>query len=574
MNPVAWAFRPGPAGPTVGPVPAPDPNHVCTPEEFVAALNALRGGRSYKALVRACPALRPSTVGDLLTGKSTPTPETLTAFLTACGLDRAAQRPWLAARDRAVAAHLTPPPGAIRVRAAVAGRLGVHPSIRTSATVGALTAYAARDFDLDLRGLLRPGAFVLLRGGSSTGKTRALFEAVREALPDWWLVTDSAGQAGPRTVLWLDELQRCPVPAAAMRSVLAAGAIAVGTLWPDDYNCRVAPRNPGQSDVYAEQRDLLGLAHVIDVPEAFSAAERGRAEELAGGDPRLRIALRSTDAGVTQVLAAGPELIRRWANADTTDPRQCAGRAIITAALDARRAGAGTPVTSEFLAAAAPAYLTPAQRAAAPPDWLDRALDYATTRLHGAAACLTPVGAGMAVTAGYRTADFLHQHARRLRRTEPLPDTVWQALVDHHPGDTLDLADSAARRGRPETAQLLRGRLPAVERLRHLITGECHRTLVSAVIRDGFGDDPLHAALAAGGDWAELRERADRGHPGAARHLIDGLTLHGDRDALRAEMHAGTPLAAERTRSFLLVPPTGAAADAVDQAAGPEHPAR
>ncbi|MFG1603773.1 hypothetical protein [Actinoplanes sp. NPDC049265] len=526
---------------------APDPDHVRTPEQFVAALNALRGKRSYKTLVRAHPALRPSTLGDLLTGKSTPTRETVAAFLSACGLDQQAQRPWMAARDRAGAAHLNRPAGAIRVRAAVARRLGVHPSIRTSTDAGELPGYVPRDFDPGLREMLRPGTFVLLRGGSSTGKTRALFEAVRETLPDWWLLHGD-GTPGPRTVWWLDELQRCPVPADRMRAALAVGATAVATLWPDEYNCRTTPRIPGRPDPYADEREILGLAHVIDVPDEFTAAERMRAERLAADDQRLRIAVDSTDAGVTQVLAAGPELIRRWAGADSTDPRQYAGQAIITAALDARRVGARGPLTRDCLAAAAPAYLTAAQRAAAPPDWLDRAVDYATTRLHGAAACLTPVGAGMAVTAGYLTADYLHQHAQCGRRAEPLPDAVWQALVDHHPGDTLDLADNAARRGRPKIARLLHDRLPRVERLRHYLSRECHRTLVNAVIRDGLADadEQVNASLAAGRRWAALRERSDAGCPGAARHLVDGLTRDGDLDALLAEVHAGTPLAADR----------------------------
>jgi len=117
-------------------VPRPDPDAVHTPDAFVAALNDLRGGRSYKDLVRAHPELRQSTLSDLLTGKSTSTPPTVTAFLAACGLDRAAREPWLAAHERAAAAHLTPPEGAVRVRAAVARRLGVHAAIRTPATVG------------------------------------------------------------------------------------------------------------------------------------------------------------------------------------------------------------------------------------------------------------------------------------------------------------------------------------------------------------------------------------------------------------------------------------------------------
>ena len=40
------------------------------------------------------------------------------------------------------------------------------------------------------------GGFVLLVGGSSVGKTRCAFEAVKTLLPDWWLVHP----AGPAEV--------------------------------------------------------------------------------------------------------------------------------------------------------------------------------------------------------------------------------------------------------------------------------------------------------------------------------------------------------------------------------------
>src|SRR5438477_4987783 len=121
-----------------------------------------------------------------------------------------------------------------------------------------------------------------------------------------------------------------------------------------------------------------------------------------------------------------------------------------------RRVGAQTAITRDCLTAAAPAYLAPVQQAAAATDWLDRALTYATTPLHGAAAALAPVPAGMGQIAGYTVADYLHQHALRGRRTAPLPVAVWQALVDHHhPDDTMRLADSADRRGQPHYAALL-----------------------------------------------------------------------------------------------------------------------
>ena len=57
---------------------------------------------------------------------------------------------------------------------------------------------------------------MLLVGGSSVGKTRCAFEAVKTLLPEWWLVhpagpaevTALAQAPPPRTVVWLDELQR------------------------------------------------------------------------------------------------------------------------------------------------------------------------------------------------------------------------------------------------------------------------------------------------------------------------------------------------------------------------------
>jgi hypothetical protein len=242
-----------------------------------------------------------------------------------------------------------------------------------------------------------------------------LFEAVKPVVPDWWLLhpVDAAAvrvfadAATPRTVVWLDELQRYltqpgGVPVGTVRALLAAKVLVAATLWPGEYTARTALRIPGQPDPYAEDRELLGLARVVEVPDMFSAAERTRAGDLVG-DQRIRAALATRDAGVTQVLAAGPELIRWWEHADVSDARQCYGKAVITAALDARRVGAAAALTRDFLITAAPAYLSSAQLATAESDWFDQAIGYATTRLHGATACLSPVAAGIGQIAGWMT---------------------------------------------------------------------------------------------------------------------------------------------------------------------------
>ena len=86
--------------------------------------------------------------------------------------------------------------------------------------------------------------------------------------------------------------------------------------------------------------------------------------------------------GLTQTLAAAPQLVARWEDAQDTDPYAWA---VLTAALDTARLGVRAPLTADFLRAAAPGYCTPAQQAEAPANWFEQGVAYATTRLHGAA---------------------------------------------------------------------------------------------------------------------------------------------------------------------------------------------
>lgn len=539
--------------------------------ELARALNALRGGRSYADLDRAVnpgtgPRVLPaSTVSNLLTGRSVPTRDTMVRFLTACGLGRPDQDPWLAAWQRVATGDACRPdkdrpdrtPQVCRARPRL---LGVQAAIRVDPDTDPddLPTYVPRDLDDDLRSAIGSaatrGGFVLLVGGSSVGKTRTLFEAVSAALPTWWLVHPDgpddlhrlAAAPAPRTVVWLDELQRyldAPggVPAAAVRGLIAAGLVVLATMWPGEFTRRAVGPEPGRPDPYANDRQVLRLAHVVDVPERFSAAERQRAEARAADD-RIRVALGAGEVGITQILAAGPDLIRRWENAPEED---CYGRAVITAALDARRVGATAPLTRGYLEAAAPGYLTDPQRAGAPSDWLDRALAYATRLLRGATAALFPVPAGMGRIAGYVPADYLHQHALRVRRTEHLPDPTWQALVDHHhPHDAVRLADNAERRGRHRHAEALsRHTVDTTAEIAPVrkagLLGECGVHLLAGVLTEqGRVDEAV----------AVLRQQADAGDRSAARRLVKLLAETGRAQELDDEMAAGTVGAAEQLR--------------------------
>jgi len=535
---------------------------VRTPADLAAAFEQLRGSLSYADLDRAvnphpgrAPRVLPaSTLNNLLHGKSVPKRETTVMFLRACGLDERDPTPWLRAWERIATADLRRPAGATRVHEVRPRLLGVHPAIQVDGVTDELPAYVRRDFDAELHAQITTaaerGGFVLLVGGSSVGKTRALLEAIRAVVPEWWLVQpdptvpealrDLAAEPAPRTVVWLDELQRFLDPAAGLsaavvRNLVTARTVLLGTLWPGEYSSRLASRTPGVLDQHANDREVLGLAHVIDVPDNFSVAER-RGAAAVTSDPRIGIALENPDAGFTQVLAGGPELVRWWENA--ADPY---GKAVITAALDARRVGSTAPLERAFLAAAAPGYLSSAQQAVAPERWLDQALGYATTVLRGATSTLVPVAAGMGRVSGYLVADYLHQHASRARRTVPLPAVVWRALAEHHDArDRMHLADSAYRRGRPREAELLfrqaaeGGDQWAAYRLAEMLVGrgnfENALALLDALPADDDHAGDLVARLLSSLGHVEDLARLAAHDPSAAAVLVKRLAGQGELD--------------------------------------------
>ncbi|MEV4283692.1 tetratricopeptide repeat protein [Actinoplanes xinjiangensis] len=236
----------------------------------------------------------------------------------------------------------------------------------------------------------------------------------------------------------------------------------------------------------------------------------------------------------------------------------------ITAALDARRVGVQTALTLDYLAAAAPAYLTSTQQAKATPDWLDNAIRYAVEPVQGAASCLIPVAAGMGKTAGYLTADYLHQTARTLRRTEAVPDPVWQALVTHHhPQDGQQLGDNAERRGKIDQAIAfysgVEGEIPnwnVAGRLADLLAEQGE---VQELRQQGAGNHfaamRLADLLAGQGEVQELRQRAAAGDRSAAVRLADLLAEQGEAQeaiaVLRQPTDAGDWYAAEQLIALL-----------------------
>jgi TPR repeat protein len=206
-------------------------------------------------------------------------------------------------------------------------------------------------------------------------------------------------------------------------------------------------------DPYRHSRQILTTAARVVRLASFNKAECARAETHAGEDPRLATALQDSHYGLTEVLAAAPQLVDRFEHA--ANPY---AKAIMTTAIDYRRLGHHAPLTAELLQTAAVGYLTEQQIATAPPDWFTTAIDYATKLLHGATSSLIPVpGTSMGTIIGYTVADYLLQHGQAARRDTPPPTSIWDAGVNHITDLSvrITLAREAFRRELYQHAELL-----------------------------------------------------------------------------------------------------------------------
>lgn len=340
-----------------------------------------------------------------------------------------------------------------------------HPfdlDVHRAVTVGGaglpdLPAYLPREHDRALAALLAPKrtAMAVLTGESSTGKTRALYEAVTAVLPTWPLVYPRTAEdllhvladgVEPGTVLWLNETQNHLLDthgeraAAALRTLLELPGpfVVVGTLWPQYWSTLTGPNQP-------QARNLLHHRVTrIRVAKRFTAAQMAAAPT----DPRLAKALATAhDGEVVQAVAGGPAVVERYDHPDTQQDRYAT--AVLTAALDARRLGHHALLTTALLSAAAPGYLSDDDRVDAPQTWFEIGLTTATAPRLGVAALIPArLDPGVGPPDGYHLHDYLDQHGRTTRRRALTPDSLWDALLAHaqDPEDRFRLARNAYHR--------------------------------------------------------------------------------------------------------------------------------
>ncbi|MFF9982376.1 P-loop NTPase family protein [Streptomyces erythrochromogenes] len=332
-----------------------------------------------------------------------------------------------------------------------------------------MPAYVRREHDRVLAGLVqdaaagRSGAVVLV-GSSSTGKTRACWEAVQPLAEKGWRLwhpfdptraqdaLEDLPRVAPRTVVWLNEAQHYlsdptageQIAAALHRllvSVECGPVLVLGTLWDEYATQYTALPEPGKKDPYSRVRELLA-GRLLTVPESFDASALATAAALAkGGDRLLADALRRAhaDGRVTQDLAGAPELLHRYRHATP------AAAALLEAAMDVRRLGVGLHIPQAFLTDAAADYLTDTDYDHLTDDWAEQAFAELAKPVHGKQAPLRratprtprrppapapPVHGPAAATVGpvFRLADYLEQHGRTSRRRLCPPASFWLAL--------------------------------------------------------------------------------------------------------------------------------------------------
>ncbi|MET9523059.1 hypothetical protein [Streptomyces coeruleorubidus] len=479
-----------------------------------------------------------------------------------------------------VAAHLAQPLG-IPVPDVDPFALEVHRAISVPGerSLPRLPAYVRRDHDTELAALVDraiegESLLVTLVGESSTGKTRACWEALRR-LPRGWRVwhpfdpsrPDAAlvhlGEVGPQTVIWLNEAQHYLLApdtktaegiAAGLRSALTdrrRGPILVlATVWPRFWEPLTSPSATGaDDDRFEQQRKLLtDLGRCIAVPKTFSESDLRQARRKAHDDPRLASALAgAADGEITQFLAGVPELMRRYLCAPPAE------QALVHAAMDYRRLGHGPVLPHDLLAEAAEGYLKDQELALRASGWLDKALAYCAMPCHGVPGPLTPVASRSDVLAGgaYRLADYLEQHGRLERRLVCPPASFWNAAARHSLGtdDTVELARAAQRRGRLRVAAALyeralrAGNTAVRPELAGLAEGVGDTTTAKQFYEAAWRDDHLAR-------WELVRLRETKGEPGRAEELAHEAANQGDSTSLtrlaRLRQEAGDEEGAQR----------------------------
>lgn len=390
---------------------------------------------------------------------------------------------------------------------------------------------------------------LVLVGSSSTGKTRACWEAVQPlAAMGWrlWHPYDPTRaeaaladleRVAPHTVVWFNEAQHYlgdpqvgeRISAALHTLLIDPGRVPVlilGTLWPEYADQYTALPRFGSPDLHSRAREVLA-GSTVTVPDVFDKDALASAVTLAqAGDWLLADALTraGTHGRVAQDLAGAPELLRRYEQGTPT------AKALLEAAMDARRLGVGIHLPQAFLTDAAADYLGDEDWDRLTSDWAEAAYADLARPVHGKQVPLcrtnprparrppaspTPTRPEAAPPGPMlRLADYLEQLGRNVRRQLCPPASFWHAADIHltHAGDLNNLAEAARERDRLQWAHHLRRKAAAA--------GHPHALNRLGAEQETAGDRVCAAAF--------YQQAADLGDPSALKYLARIAAEAGD----------------------------------------------
>ncbi|GLY39611.1 hypothetical protein Amsp01_056350 [Amycolatopsis sp. NBRC 101858] len=347
-------------------------------------------------------------------------------------------------------------------------RLGVHPAAQLAApdhgggTVETMPVYVPRDVDEQVRARVARGGFVLLVGDSTAGKSRTAFEAIVATVPDHVLVAprdrlavkaalDWATRAG-NCVIWLNDLEHYLGAEGVTREMLSRllsttrHIVVMATIRAREL-ARFADHADGDEatrQTFRAAREVLDLVdEEVRLERSLSTTEHDRAADRSW-DLRIADAVRhSGDYGLAEYLAAGPELLREWRNGwDVgTNPR---GAALVTAAIDVRRAGMQPPLPGRLLEELAEQYLKRRGGDRLRPEQLDAAWGWALK----ARRATTSLMSGSA-KAGYDVFDYLVDVLQRDTTPDSyVPEPTLNAAIDFADGvEALTIGATARMQG-------------------------------------------------------------------------------------------------------------------------------
>lgn len=360
----------------------------------------------------------------------------------------------------------------------------IHEGFDTHGEDSVLPTYVVRDGDRALGQAITRGGIVLLHGRAASGKSRSAYEAIRRLRSESVLLVPAhpgalrelvnSGYHVANAIIWLDDLEQYLAPGGFNLGLLDRlcppdrhDVAVVGTIrdeelarWHhaslvDDQSDRAIVQSARMAGhlITSLPRDRL-----IAVGQYLSGSERGLlvSDEL---DARVAAALEAGgrphgSIGFAEYLAAGPAMMDRWSVGDGAVFD--VGQALLSAAVDCRRAGYHRPIPSRVLVQIYGLYVSPARRDRADLPSVEEGFRWACQPVLGASSCLSPRSEGRYIASDYLL-DRTQAGQGPLAGTVVL-DEVWSTLLslnDSHESGSVgvnawwagrkDIAEAALR---------------------------------------------------------------------------------------------------------------------------------